>query len=74
MYYIYKHNSNISCCEATRLRSRLISVVYVFSLGCLRQTHLLRFQVSFDLEELVSVDVPKATFLEGSEGYENFHD
>ena len=51
-----------------------VFVAYVFSLGCLRQTHLLRFQVSFDSEELVSVDVPKATFLEGSKDYENFHD
>ena len=52
----------------------LIWVAYVFSLGCLGQTHLLRFQVSFDSEELVSVDVPKTRFWEGSEGYQNFHD
>ena len=43
----------VDCCEATRLRSRLILVAYVTSLDCLRQKpsfgciapHLPRFQV-----------------------------
>ena len=43
------------CCEATRLRSRLISIAYVTSLGCLSQPHLRFVDVCMYVTAIASI-------------------